>query len=84
MSSYASTPVSILDGVEIGPNILLALYEKMLRTYYVEERMKIFVRANKCSFHASSARPREAADRRDAGCSSRARTGSSPITARRR
>jgi 2-oxoisovalerate dehydrogenase E1 component len=53
-SSYATTPVSILDGVEIGPNILLALYEKMLRTYYIEERMKIFVRANKCSFHAST------------------------------
>ncbi|MDM7914234.1 MAG: thiamine pyrophosphate-dependent enzyme [Candidatus Eisenbacteria bacterium] len=54
MASYASTATSVLNGVEITPDILLSLYEKMLRLYYVEERMKVFVRANKCSFHASS------------------------------
>lgn len=54
MSTYASTPTSIINDVEIGPELLLSLYEKMLRVYFVEERMKIFVRANKCSFHASS------------------------------
>jgi 2-oxoisovalerate dehydrogenase E1 component len=40
--------------MEIGPNILLSMYEKMLRVYFIEERMKAFVRANKCSFHAST------------------------------
>ncbi len=54
MSKYASTHTSVINGVEIGSELLLSLYEKMLRVYYVEERMKIFVRANKCSFHASS------------------------------
>jgi 2-oxoisovalerate dehydrogenase E1 component len=45
---------SLLDGVDIGPELLLSMYEKMLRVYFIEERMKLFVRANKCSFHASS------------------------------
>jgi 2-oxoisovalerate dehydrogenase E1 component len=39
---------------QIAPEVLRTLYERMLRTYYVEERLKIFVRSNKCSFHASS------------------------------
>lgn len=54
MSTHASTPTSNLNGIEIGPDILMTLYEKMLRVYYLEERMKVFVRANKCSFHAST------------------------------
>ena len=33
---------------------LLELFEKMLRVYYIEERIKVFVRQNKCSFHAST------------------------------
>jgi 2-oxoisovalerate dehydrogenase E1 component len=53
MSSNPPIAKTILNGVEIGPEILLSLYEKMLRVYFVEERMKAFVRANKCSFHAS-------------------------------
>jgi len=32
----------------------LELYKRMLTTFYVEERMKIFVRQGKCSFHAST------------------------------
>lgn len=32
----------------------LDLYKKMLTAFYVEERLKIFVRQGKCSFHAST------------------------------
>ena len=32
----------------------LELYKKMLSAFFVEERMKIFVRQGKCSFHAST------------------------------
>ena len=38
----------------IEPEIFLALYEKMLRTFYVEEMGRLFVRAGKCSFYAST------------------------------
>ena len=38
----------------IKPEIYLALYEKMLRAYFVEEQCRIFVRAGKCSFYASA------------------------------
>jgi 2-oxoisovalerate dehydrogenase E1 component len=38
----------------IDPEIFLALYEKMLRTFYVEEQGRLFVRAGKCSFYAST------------------------------
>ncbi len=53
MAVHTPGSPSLLDGVEIGPNDLLSMYEKMLRVYFIEERMKAFVRANKCSFHAS-------------------------------
>ena len=33
---------------------LLELFEKMLRVYYIEERVRVFVRQGKCSFHAST------------------------------
>lgn len=39
---------------QIAPEVLRTLYEKMLYAYYVEERTKVFVKSNKCSFHASS------------------------------
>ena len=32
----------------------LELYRKMLTVYYVEERMKVFVKQGKCSFNAST------------------------------
>ena len=35
-------------------DILRELYQKMLRVYFVEERVKLFVKQNKCSFHAST------------------------------
>jgi len=38
----------------VSPKIFLALYEKMLRTYYVEEQGRLLVRAGKCSFYASA------------------------------
>ncbi len=38
----------------VSPEIFLTLYEKMLRTYYVEEQGRLFVRAGKCSFYASA------------------------------
>jgi 2-oxoisovalerate dehydrogenase E1 component len=34
--------------------LTLELYRKMLTVFYVEERMKIFVRQGKCPFHAST------------------------------
>jgi TPP-dependent pyruvate/acetoin dehydrogenase alpha subunit len=34
--------------------VTLALYRTMLTVFYVEERMKIFVRQGKCPFHAST------------------------------
>src|SRR5436309_9864327 len=38
----------------IEPKILLDLYEKMLHVYFIEERVKIFSKQNKCAFIASS------------------------------
>jgi 2-oxoisovalerate dehydrogenase E1 component len=37
-----------------GRDIFLKLYERMLLTYYLEERCRLFVRAGKCSFYASA------------------------------
>ena len=39
---------------EVPKELLIALYRKMLTVYYLEERIKTFVRAGKVSFHASS------------------------------
>lgn len=39
---------------EVPGDTLIDLYKKMLRVYYLEERIKTFVRAGKVSFHASS------------------------------
>ena len=39
---------------EVPQDLLIALYRKMLHVYYLEERIKTFVRAGKVSFHASS------------------------------
>ena len=41
-------------GVDALQGWTLELYTRMLATFYVEKRMKIFVRQGKCSFHASS------------------------------
>src|SRR6266852_2906464 len=42
------------DQAGVDPEIFLALYEKMLHAYYVEEQCRVFVRAGKCSFYASA------------------------------
>jgi 2-oxoisovalerate dehydrogenase E1 component len=39
---------------EAPADLLVDLYKKMLNVYYLEERIKTFVRAGKVSFHASS------------------------------
>lgn len=40
---------------EIVPRpMVIELYRKMITTYYIEERMKVFVRQGKCSFQAST------------------------------
>jgi len=38
----------------VDQHILLELYRRMLRLYYLEDAVRRFVRQNKCSFHASS------------------------------
>ena len=42
------------DRAIVPDAMVIELYEKMLTTYYIEERMKIFVRQGKCGFHAST------------------------------
>ncbi|HKY31045.1 MAG TPA: dehydrogenase E1 component subunit alpha/beta [Candidatus Polarisedimenticolia bacterium] len=39
---------------EVPADLLVDLYKKMLQVYYLEERIKVFVRAGKVSFHAST------------------------------
>ncbi len=50
-----STRIPELAESIIGPHpVTLELYRKMLTVFYIEERMKAFVRQGKCSFHASA------------------------------
>ncbi|MFZ0337667.1 MAG: thiamine pyrophosphate-dependent enzyme [Terracidiphilus sp.] len=44
----------LVTGLDAMQAWALELYTRMLTTFYVEERMKAFVRQGKCSFHASS------------------------------
>ena len=41
-------------GPIVPDELTLNLYRKMLTAFYVEERMKIFARQGKCTFHAST------------------------------
>jgi 2-oxoisovalerate dehydrogenase E1 component len=41
-------------GTIVPHELTLDLYRKMLRAYYVDERMKVFARQGKCTFHASA------------------------------
>ena len=43
-----------VDNVIVPHPVTLELYRKMLTVYYVEERMKAFVRQGKCGFQAST------------------------------
>ena len=49
MSANQSAPSRVVPDA-----LTLELYRKMLTVFYVEERMKIFVRQGKCPFHAST------------------------------
>ena len=40
--------------LELEPAIYMDLLRRMLTVYYIEERLKVFVRAGKVSFHAST------------------------------
>ncbi len=43
------------EALPIVPHeVTLDLYRKMLTVYYIEERLKIFARQGKCTFHAST------------------------------
>ena len=42
------------DPIVVPHETTLELYRKMLTAYFVEERMKVFVKQGKCSFHAST------------------------------
>jgi len=53
--AQAKTAVRSESDQGIVPNdMVIELYRKMLTVYYIEERMKIFTRQGKCSFHAST------------------------------
>jgi 2-oxoisovalerate dehydrogenase E1 component len=53
MTSSASKPEIERGGI-VPDAVALELYRKMLTVFYVEERLKIFDRLGKVSFHASS------------------------------
>ncbi|MCC6343580.1 MAG: tungsten formylmethanofuran dehydrogenase [Bryobacterales bacterium] len=44
----------VTDRIIVPHPVTLELYRKMLTVFYIEERMKAFVRHGKCSFHAST------------------------------
>jgi 2-oxoisovalerate dehydrogenase E1 component len=51
----SSTPKTEMERGGIVPDaVVLELYQKMLTVFYVEERLKIFDRLGKVSFHASA------------------------------
>ena len=53
MATAAQNP-EITDRIIVPHPVTLELYRKMLTVFYIEERMKAFVRQGKCSFHAST------------------------------
>jgi 2-oxoisovalerate dehydrogenase E1 component len=54
LSSTLSSEAGSKRQPMVGAEDYLGLLRKMLTVYYVEERLKIFVRAGKVSFHAST------------------------------
>jgi len=54
MSSALKPNLEVERGGIVPPEIVLELYRKMLTVFYIEERMKIFVKQGKCPFHAST------------------------------
>ena len=53
-SSPSASSVAPVAGPELGSAIYLDLLRKMVTVDYIEERLKVFVRAGKVSFHAST------------------------------
>lgn len=55
MATLTSNPnLEVERGGIVPDKLVLELYHKMLTVFYVEERMKVFVKQGKCSFHAST------------------------------
>jgi len=55
MASVPSRPSAEVERGGIVPDqLVLELYRKMLTAFYVEERMKVFVKQGKCTFYASA------------------------------
>src|SRR5437867_127620 len=52
--SRKSSPVAPSARAELDGAIYLELLRKMLTVNYIEERLKVFVRSGKVSFHAST------------------------------
>ena len=50
----ATVPPLLPDEIIVPHPVTLDLYRRMLTAFYVEERMKVFVKQGKCSFHAST------------------------------
>ena len=44
----------LTDNVIVPHPVTMELYRKMLTVFYIEERMKAFVRQGKCGFQAST------------------------------
>ncbi|HZT30787.1 MAG TPA: dehydrogenase E1 component subunit alpha/beta [Bryobacteraceae bacterium] len=53
MTTAAANP-EVQEPIIVPHPVTLELYRKMLTVYYVEERLKVFDRQGKCSFHAST------------------------------
>jgi 2-oxoisovalerate dehydrogenase E1 component len=49
-----SSEIAAPEPTVVPHEVTLELYRKMLTVYFVEERMKIFVKQGKCSFNAST------------------------------
>src|SRR5262245_8673717 len=55
MAAATLRPATEVERGGIVPDpLVLELYRKMLVAFYVEERMKVFVKQGKCSFYASA------------------------------
>jgi 2-oxoisovalerate dehydrogenase E1 component len=54
MSKKTLDPPARKEPLRVDKEVYLDLLRKMLTVYYVEERLKVFVRAGKVSFHAST------------------------------
>ena len=53
MTSPVQTP-QVTEKIIVPHPVTMDLYRKMLTVFYIEERMKAFVRQGKCGFQAST------------------------------